>query len=284
MVAEDRAAGRRPFMVIATAGTTNTGAVDPIARIGELARSEDLWLHVDAAYGGPFQLTAHGRGLFHGIELADSITLDPHKAFFVPYGTGALLVRDGARLRDAHHVPADYLQDLDGPEGPIPNASEYSMELSRDFRGLRLWLPLKLHGFAAFRAALEEKLELASTPVRRFSSASPGFEVGRSSRRSRPSPSATVPSSGDPDASTEAPAAHQRVAAHLPVVHDAADRFMIRACVVSHRTHGSVEEASAVIRDARTSWLRLERCLTRLCCVTVRRQRSVPYDLGRRQP
>jgi aromatic-L-amino-acid decarboxylase len=249
MVAEDRAAGRRPFMVIATAGTTNTGAVDPIARIGELARSEDLWLHVDAAYGGPFQLTAHGRGLFHGIELADSITLDPHKAFFVPYGTGALLVRDGARLRDAHHVPADYLQDLDGPEGPIPNASEYSMELSRDFRGLRLWLPLKLHGFAAFRAALEEKLELARHLYDELS-ASPGFEVPL-----EPPLTAIafryVPSSGDPDAFNRL--LLQRINESQRIFLSSTtlqDRFMIRACIVSHRTHRDrVDEAIRIIRD-----------------------------------
>jgi aromatic-L-amino-acid decarboxylase len=250
MVAEDRAAGRRPFMVTATAGTTNTGAIDPIGRIGDVARAHDLWLHVDAAYGGPFRLTAHGRRAFSGIELADSITLDPHKAFFVPYGIGALLVRDGARLRDAHHVPADYLQDLDGPEGLIPNFSEYSMELSRDFRGLRLWLPVKLHGMAAFRSALEEKLELARYLYDELS-ATPGFEVPL-----EPQLTAIafryLPSSGDADAFNRR--LLQRINDSKRIFLSSTTlrgRFMIRACVVSHRTHRDrVEEAVDVIRGA----------------------------------
>src|SRR5205085_10387593 len=98
-----------------------------------------LWFHVDAAYGGFFQLTERGRSRFAGIERADSITLDPHKGMFLPYGCGSLLVRDAAALRAAHHVgAAHYLQDLTG-DG-LPNFSEYSPELSRGFRGLRVWL------------------------------------------------------------------------------------------------------------------------------------------------
>src|SRR5262249_53072022 len=103
-VAADRAAGRRPFLVVASAGTTNTGAVDPIDEIADVAASEGLWLHADAAYGGFFQLTERGRVAFAGIERADSITLDPHKGMFLPYGTGCLLVREGRRLREAHDV------------------------------------------------------------------------------------------------------------------------------------------------------------------------------------
>src|SRR5581483_2568032 len=121
MVEEDRAAGLEPFALVASAGTTNTGAVDPIAACADLAAEEDLWLHVDAAYGGFFQLTERGRARFRGIERADSITLDPHKGMFLPYGTGGLVVRDGARLRAAHHAgQAAYLQDL-GEDGHLPN-------------------------------------------------------------------------------------------------------------------------------------------------------------------
>ena len=100
-----------------------------------------------------------------GIERADSITLDPHKGLFLPYGTGSLVVRDGTTLRDAHYVGAAYLQDR-APEGELPNVNEYSPELSRDHRGFRVWLPLKLHGVRAFREALDEKLDLTRAPAR----------------------------------------------------------------------------------------------------------------------
>ena len=159
-IAHDRAVGLRPCMVVATAGSTNTGAVDDIDSLAEVARESDVWLHVDAAYGGFFQLTERGRRRFAGIEGADSIVLDPHKGLFLPYGTGALLVRDGQKLRAAHEVHGPYLQDL-AAEGDIPNFADYSPELSRDARGLRVWLPIMLHGLGAFRDALDEKLDLA---------------------------------------------------------------------------------------------------------------------------
>src|SRR5205823_4506432 len=110
-----------------------------------------------------------------GIDRADSITLDPHKTLFLPYGTGVLLVRDGEKLRQAHRAKGDYLQDL-SPEGDIPNFTDYSPELSRDFRGLRVWLPLKLHGIEAFRMALNEKLDLTRLLYEALTR-EPGFDV-----------------------------------------------------------------------------------------------------------
>jgi aromatic-L-amino-acid decarboxylase len=160
MIDADRRTGLRPFCVVANAGTTNTGAIDPLVELVQIAHERRMWVHVDAAYGGFFQLTSRGRQALRGINGADSITLDPHKGMFLPYGTGALIVRDGRRLRDAHHFDAHYLQDV-GEEGEIPSFSDYSPELSRDFRGLRVWLPVKLHGLQAFRDALDEKLDLA---------------------------------------------------------------------------------------------------------------------------
>lgn len=158
MIAADRHRGLRPFCVIAAAGTTNTGAIDPMDELADLCAREDLWLHVDGAYGGAFVLSPSGRARLRGIERADSICFDPHKGMFLPYGTGCLLVREGQRLAAAHAGSADYLRDLEGePTSP----GTLGPELSRPFRGLRLWLPLMLHGAQAFRDALEEKLALA---------------------------------------------------------------------------------------------------------------------------
>jgi aromatic-L-amino-acid decarboxylase len=160
MIAADRAAGLHPFMVTASAGTVATGVIDPLADVSALCREEGLWCHVDAAYGGFFQLTERGRQRLTGIEHADSITLDPHKTMFLPYGTGSLLVRDGDALKRAHQMQAHYLPgSSNDPE--LPDFADYTMELTRDFRGLRVWLPLYLHGVKAFRDALDEKLDLA---------------------------------------------------------------------------------------------------------------------------
>lgn len=166
MVAEDRAAGRVPFLVVANAGCTPVGAVDPLDALADLCAAESMWLHVDGAYGGAFALTERGRAAFMGLERADSITLDPHKGLFLPYGTGAILVRDRARLQRSFTVQASYL-----PE-PVPHPDHWDFadmgpELSRPARGLRIWLPLKLHGVDVFRRTLDEKLDLAQDAWRR---------------------------------------------------------------------------------------------------------------------
>jgi aromatic-L-amino-acid decarboxylase len=160
-ISEDADRGLRPFLVVAAAGTTNTGAIDPLPAVADLCAARSLWLHVDAAYGGAFVLTPAGRQRLVGIERADSIAFDPHKGLFLPYGTGCLLARDGEALRRAHHLGAEYLQDLSAGATVSFSPTELGPELSRDFRGLRLWLPLMLHGAGAFRAALAEKLALA---------------------------------------------------------------------------------------------------------------------------
>lgn len=158
-VRNDLDQGLTPFLIVSTAGTTNTGAIDPLADIAATCRTHGVWHHVDAAYGGGFVLCERGRELLAGIESADSITIDPHKSLFLPSGTGCLLVRDGERLRAAHQLDADYLAA--GHEGEPPSPAHYGPELSRPFRGLRLWLSLMLYGAENFRAALDEKLELA---------------------------------------------------------------------------------------------------------------------------
>lgn len=177
-ISNDREAGFQPFLIVGTAGTTNTGAVDALAELADIAVREGMWLHIDAAYGGFFLLTERGRHILAGIEHSDSITLDPHKGLFLPYGTGCLLVRDGEMLRQAHQWNASYLQDLPEGEqcGSEMNFADYSPELSRPFRGLGVWLPIMLVGTAAFRRSLDEKLDLAcwaSTELKQL----PGIEI-----------------------------------------------------------------------------------------------------------
>ena len=161
LIDADHRAGLEPFLVVGSGGTVNTGAVDDISGLANLAEERQLWLHIDGAYGGFFVLTDRGRERLKGLSRADSITLDPHKGLFLPYGTGCLLVRDGAALKRAHHVVADYMPPMQD-EPDLVDFSEISPELSRDFRGLRVWLPMKLHGVGVFREALDEKLDLAN--------------------------------------------------------------------------------------------------------------------------
>lgn len=160
LVAADQGEGLRPFLVVASTGTTDTGAVDPANPIADIAEEYKLWFHVDAAYGGFFILAEEGKRVIKGLERSDSIVMDPHKGLFLPYGTGAALVRDGKRLAASHYYTANYLQDaLNHNDESSP--ADLSPELTRHFRGLRMWLPLKVHGLAPFRACIAEKLWLA---------------------------------------------------------------------------------------------------------------------------
>ena len=170
----DSQQGLIPWMVVGSAGTTDTGSVDPLSVIADVTERHDLWLHVDAAYGGFFLLTAHGRQQMQGIERSDSAVLNPHKGLFLPYGSGALVVRDVDLLAKAHDYRADYMQDAQSQRTYSP--ADVSPELSRHFRGLRMWLPLRLHGLRPFRKALKEKLLLARYAWERLGDA--GFETG----------------------------------------------------------------------------------------------------------
>ena len=154
-------------MVVASAGTTNTGAVDPIDAIADFAKAEGLWLHADAAYGGFFQLTERGAQVLAGLELADSLALDPHKGLSIPFGVGALLVRDESALVDAHQGRGAYLREEDAYLG-IRDIASLGPELSRPFRGLAVWLPLHLHGVGPFRDALDASLDLAQRAYARL--------------------------------------------------------------------------------------------------------------------
>lgn len=174
-IAADRARGLRPWLVLAAAGTTDTGAVDPLDAIATIAARERCWFHVDAAYGGFFLLTEEGRRALRGIERSDSVVLDPHKSLFLPYGSGMLLVRDAAPLLAAHDYAGNYMQDALREPGEVSPA-DVSPELTKHFRALRMWLPLILLGTGPFRAALEEKLLLARYFYAEIQAL--GFEVG----------------------------------------------------------------------------------------------------------
>ena len=160
-VERDRRAGLKPFLVVSAAGTTNTGAVDPLEPIADLCAREGLWHHVDGAYGGFFYMCPELRPLLAGLERADSLTLDPHKGLFLPYGTGALIVRDGSVLRRAHEATADYLPVMPEEGDDCYDPSQHGPDLSRGFPGLRVWLSVKLYGAARLRAAVAEKRTLA---------------------------------------------------------------------------------------------------------------------------
>jgi len=174
-IAADRSAGHRPFMVAASAGTTDTGAIDPLDDIADIAHTEGLWYHVDAAYGGFFMLAEELRPRFKGIERSDSIAIDPHKGLFLPYGLGAVLIRNLDAQFKAHYYTANYLQDaLDA--GSEPSPADLSPELTKHFRGLRMWLPLQLLGLAPFRAAIQEKILLCRYAYDKIQEM--GFAVG----------------------------------------------------------------------------------------------------------
>ncbi|TVR87457.1 MAG: aminotransferase class V-fold PLP-dependent enzyme, partial [Saprospirales bacterium] len=174
-VKEDLASGLNPFLVMSTAGTTDTGVVDPMAEISAICQEYGLWHHIDAAYGGCFALVENLKPHFKGWELANSITIDPHKGLFLPYGTGALLIKNPELLLKSHHYLANYMRDAQN-EDQLLSPADLSPELSRHFKGLRMWLPLKLFGLGPFKAALEEKHLLASFFHQKIGEL--GFETG----------------------------------------------------------------------------------------------------------
>ncbi len=159
-IEKDISDGLQPFLVVATAGTTDTGAVDPLDEIAWIAQRHKLWFHVDAAYGGFFIMTSR-KELFKGIEKADSLIIDPHKGLFLPYGVGAVLIKDSHAALHSNYYTANYMQD-GANEEMLKSPANISPELTKHFRGLRVWLPLQMHGTEPFISCLEEKLLLVN--------------------------------------------------------------------------------------------------------------------------
>ena len=234
----------KPFLVVGSAGTTNTGAVDDLQAIAHVAKKHNLWFHVDGAYGAFFMLTERGRKAMRGIELADSVILDPHKTLFQPYGTGAVVVRDATTLRRAFSSHADYLPDMQQEE-ELVDFCEISPELSRDFRGLRVWLPIKLFGIEPFIEQLDEKLdliELVTDELRKIDGieivAEPQLTINAFRFRSNEETRQLL----------ERINGKKRVML-TPTVYNG--QFLIRVCIVSMRTHRDrIEEGLEDIRAA----------------------------------
>ena len=246
-IAADRAAGLHPWMVCISAGTTNSGAVDPIEEIVAIARDEGMWSHVDAAYGGFFLLTQKGKQLLAGASEADSIVLDPHKGLFLPYGCGAVLVKDGTRLRNSFAMDADYLADVNELGGI--SASDYSPEGTRHFRGLRMWMSLTVNGLANYRAALEEKLLLAKYAQEKLKTID-GIDVGP-----EPDLSCVVFRATAGDAATKQLIDRIVARGNVYVSSTRLDgKLHIRFCILSFRTHLShVDQALADVANCLTA-------------------------------
>ncbi len=248
-IARDRAAGMQPFLVAGSAGTVATGAVDDLAALADIAEREKLWFHVDGAYGAFFVMTDRGRTAMRGIERADSIVLDPHKTLFQPYGTGSLIVRDARTLRRAHSMHAEYLPQFQQDEDFV-DFCEISPELSRDFRGLRVWLPLKMFGVDVFRQQLDEKLDLtrwATEELRRID----GIEIVAEPQLSIVA-FRLVKAGADLNALNrdliERINARKRVMLTGTILEG---RFVIRICVVSFRTH--LDRMQMALEDIRAA-------------------------------
>ena len=247
----DLEAGLRPFFVCGSAGTTNTGAIDDLEALADLARERKVWFHVDAAYGGFFALTERGRESMQGLSRADSITRDPHKGLFLPYGTGCILARDPADLRAAHCVEAEYLPAM-REEPEFFDFCDISPELSRGFRGLRVWLPLRLHGIAPFRTNLDEKLDLARWATDELRGV-PGLEIVAEPQLSLLAFRLVPEGLEDEETDRLNKALLARVNARRRVYLTATrleGRFVLRICVLSFRTHlDRVRECVEALRE-----------------------------------
>lgn len=157
---KDRLEGWEPFCLLASAGTTNTGTVDPLSELADICKKENLWFHIDGAYGGAAILANNGKKLLKGIDKADSLTVDPHKWFYQPYEMGCLLVRNHKWLSGTFTEKPEYLRDVEGNESEI-NFFDHGIQLTRRFRALKFYMSIKTFGLKAFREAIQYNIDLA---------------------------------------------------------------------------------------------------------------------------
>jgi glutamate/tyrosine decarboxylase-like PLP-dependent enzyme len=241
-VEDDLRAGRRPFCVMATAGTTSTGAIDPLPELAELCREHGLWLHVDGAYGAPAVLTARGRAALAGIELADSLVIDPHKWLFQPYEAGCLLVREPGALERAFSLDGPYLRDTQGGAVDFRNRS---LQLTRGSRALKLYLSMRVFGLDAFRAAIDHGIDLAEHTEATLRER-PGWEVVTPAQLGI----VTFRRDGDDERQTAIAAAMVRDGYAAPSTTVVGGRVVLRMCTINPRT--TREEIEETIRRMET--------------------------------
>jgi glutamate/tyrosine decarboxylase-like PLP-dependent enzyme len=160
-IEKDLREGCKPFCVIGSAGTAATGAIDSLADIAQVARRHDLWFHIDGAYGAPAAMVEDQKQMFAGLDLADSISLDPHKWLYAPIDCGCLLFHDGAAARKAFVTEADYIKVHEQAESESFAFWDYGIELSRRFRALKVWLTLKYYGAARLTEAIRDDIAMA---------------------------------------------------------------------------------------------------------------------------
>jgi aromatic-L-amino-acid/L-tryptophan decarboxylase len=227
-ITADRAAGRRPFCVVGTAGTTSSGAVDPLAELADMCAEEGLWLHVDGAYGAPAVLAPAGRALLAGLERADSLVLDPHKWLFQPYEIGCALVREPGLLERTFAIGGSYLRDVERGE---VNFRDRSPQLTRGARALKLWLSVRVFGLAAFRDAIARGIALAEH-AESVLRARPGWEIVS------PAPLAIVcfRRAGDDALQTRIAEAMAADGFAVPSTTELGDRVVLRMCTINPRT------------------------------------------------
>ncbi len=249
---DDRRQGLTPFLIVGNAGTTNTGAVDDLEALADLAAAEQMWLHLDATYGGFFTLTDRGQAILTGLSRADSIALDPHKGLFLPFGNGTLLVRDAKALSDTHRLDADYMPAMQQADDRI-DFCNISPELSRDFRGLRLWLPIKLHGIDAFRRALDEKLDLIAMATAELKTID-GIEIVAEPQLTTIAFRLNRPGLNDDDLNRLNREFLDRINADKRIMLTSTildGRFVVRFCVLSFRTHAkNIDDCMDAVRAA----------------------------------
>jgi aromatic-L-amino-acid decarboxylase len=252
-IAADRAAGHRPIAIVATAGTTSSTSVDPVAAIADITEQERLWLHVDAAYAGAVAIIPERRASFDGWERADSIVVNPHKWLFTPLDASLLLTRRMADLRAAFSLVPEYLRTLDR-EAPVRDYNEYQPQLGRRFRALKLWIQLRWFGLDGLRRRIERHIALAQE-FAGWVDETPDWE------RLAPVPFSTVCFRWNPSGGAEASQLDARNAAIIDAVNRSGEvflshtrldgRFTIRLSVGNLRTERRhVERAWELLREA----------------------------------
>ncbi|MEP7320276.1 MAG: aminotransferase class V-fold PLP-dependent enzyme [Saprospiraceae bacterium] len=247
-VLNDLREGLMPFIIIASAGTTDTGTIDPLDKIADICEENKIWFHIDGAYGGFFNLIDVCKPLLKGIERSDSLAIDPHKGLFLPYGIGALLFKDPQAVMKSHHYRANYMKDAFDVNADEYNPCDLSPELTKHFRGPRMWMPLHLHGLAPFKAALEEKLLLTEYFYNQIKLL--GFETGP-----KPMLSVTifryVPNTGDENAFNnklvDAIQTDGRVFFSSTIIEG---KVWIRCAILGFRTHmDTIEKAFTMLKE-----------------------------------